>query len=140
LSGDKLAAWVANLPPCAIVMESCGGANYWARVFQRAGQWYWPNKDPQGPFYSISGIDRLGSEEKDIILELALTAHPTSMKHTASKLGFPAVRIHALEYCQGNGALSHTLDGNRFRQRMHELMHQLRNQNGVERIHLLPCA
>ena len=33
----ELAAHVANLPACTIVMESCGGANYWARVFQRSG-------------------------------------------------------------------------------------------------------
>ena len=37
LPRDKLAAYVANLPACTIVMESCGGANYWARVFQRSG-------------------------------------------------------------------------------------------------------
>ena len=33
----KLAAYVANLPACTVVMESCGGANYWARVFQGSG-------------------------------------------------------------------------------------------------------
>lgn len=37
LSRRELAAHVANLPPCTIVMEACGGANYWARVFQRSG-------------------------------------------------------------------------------------------------------
>ncbi len=37
LSRNKLAAFVANLPRCLIVMESCGGANYWARVFQSSG-------------------------------------------------------------------------------------------------------
>ena len=37
LSRNKLAAYVANLPQCTIVLESCGGANYWARVFQRSG-------------------------------------------------------------------------------------------------------
>jgi transposase len=37
LSRDKLAEYIANIPPCTIVMESCGGANYWARVFQRSG-------------------------------------------------------------------------------------------------------
>ena len=37
LSRGKLAEYIANLPPCTIVMESCGGANYWARVFQRTG-------------------------------------------------------------------------------------------------------
>ena len=35
LPRNKLAAYVANLPQCLVVMESCGGANYWARVFQR---------------------------------------------------------------------------------------------------------
>ena len=37
LPRNKLAAFVANLPRCLIVMESCGGANYWARVFQSSG-------------------------------------------------------------------------------------------------------
>jgi len=37
LPRPKLSAYVANLPVCTIVMESCGGANYWARVFQRSG-------------------------------------------------------------------------------------------------------
>ena len=34
---SHLAAFVAQLPKCTIVMESCGGANYWARVFIRSG-------------------------------------------------------------------------------------------------------
>ncbi len=37
ISRDRLANYVANIPQCTIAMESCGGANYWARVFQRAG-------------------------------------------------------------------------------------------------------
>lgn len=37
LPRHRLAADVANIPPCTVVMESCGGANYWARVFQRNG-------------------------------------------------------------------------------------------------------
>jgi len=37
MSRNKLGGYVANLPPCRIVMESCGGANYWARVFKRRG-------------------------------------------------------------------------------------------------------
>ncbi len=34
---NKLAEYITNLTQCTIVMESCGGANYWARVFQRYG-------------------------------------------------------------------------------------------------------
>jgi len=37
LPRHQLAAYVANLAPCTVVMESCGGANYWARIFQRSG-------------------------------------------------------------------------------------------------------
>ena len=37
MSRNKLGGYVANLPRCRIVMESCGGANYWARVFKRSG-------------------------------------------------------------------------------------------------------
>lgn len=37
VSRGKLNHCVANLPQCTIVMESCGGANYWARVFQESG-------------------------------------------------------------------------------------------------------
>ena len=38
LPRHKLAAYISNLPTCTIVMEACGGANYWARVFQRSGR------------------------------------------------------------------------------------------------------
>lgn len=37
LARHKLAPYVANLPASTIVMESCSGANYWARVFQKSG-------------------------------------------------------------------------------------------------------
>ena len=37
LPRHQLAEYVGNLEPCTVVMESCGGANYWARVFQRSG-------------------------------------------------------------------------------------------------------
>ena len=37
LARRELAAHVANLPTCTVVMEACGGANYWARVFQSSG-------------------------------------------------------------------------------------------------------
>ena len=37
LPRHELSAFVANMPTCTIVMESCGGANYWARVFQSSG-------------------------------------------------------------------------------------------------------
>ena len=34
---NKLHEYIGNLASCTIVMEACGGSNYWARVFQRNG-------------------------------------------------------------------------------------------------------
>jgi len=34
---DQMAAFFANLPPCLIGMEACGGAHYWARKLQGFG-------------------------------------------------------------------------------------------------------
>lgn len=33
----KLLAFVANLPPCMIAVEACGGANHWLRKFSESG-------------------------------------------------------------------------------------------------------
>lgn len=37
LARTKLSETVANLPPCTIVMEACGGANHWSRKFNALG-------------------------------------------------------------------------------------------------------
>jgi len=37
LKRNVLSKFIAQLEPCTIVMEACGGANYWARVFRQLG-------------------------------------------------------------------------------------------------------
>ncbi len=37
LSRNKLIQFIAQLPPCLIGIEACGGANHWVRVFQSFG-------------------------------------------------------------------------------------------------------
>jgi transposase len=37
LSREKLPEFMSTLPCCEVVMEACGGANFWARAFQQAG-------------------------------------------------------------------------------------------------------
>lgn len=37
LTRTKLAEFISNLSPCTIVMEACGGANYWCRKFKTMG-------------------------------------------------------------------------------------------------------
>jgi transposase len=37
LTRQKLTEWVANLNPCLIGIEACGGSHYWARLFKTFG-------------------------------------------------------------------------------------------------------
>ena len=37
LKRNKLMAFIANLPPCLIGLEACGGAHYWVRQFSKYG-------------------------------------------------------------------------------------------------------
>jgi len=37
LSRNKLIEFLANIPPCLIGIEACGGAHYWARKFKELG-------------------------------------------------------------------------------------------------------
>jgi transposase len=37
LTRQKLIEFIANLPPCIIGIEACGGAHYWARCFKQYG-------------------------------------------------------------------------------------------------------
>ena len=43
LARRELASHLANLPPCTIVLEACGGADYWARGFQGKARRASPN-------------------------------------------------------------------------------------------------
>jgi transposase len=37
LKRDQVTAFFANVPPCLIGLEACGGAHYWARRLQLFG-------------------------------------------------------------------------------------------------------
>ncbi len=37
MSRNKLTAFIANLPPCFIGLEACGGAHHWVRIFTHFG-------------------------------------------------------------------------------------------------------
>lgn len=39
LSRHHLTAFIANLPPCLIGIEACGGAHYWVREFTKLGHY-----------------------------------------------------------------------------------------------------
>ena len=37
LARNKMAEFIAQLPPCLIGLEACGGSHYWVRVFKKMG-------------------------------------------------------------------------------------------------------
>ena len=107
---------------------------------RESGLWYWPAEEPRGEFYGIQGLENLSGNESEICLQLGLTARPRALEATSRAVGVQAVSVYAVEGLLGNGSLGHPIDGYVFRQRMQELLHELRDRHGVERIHVLPCA
>ncbi len=112
--------------------------------FRDSGQWVWPVEEPRGEFYTITGLEDLSGEEGEVILTLALTAEPGSLiqarDEIADAIGAKHIVVKALPEYMGNGTLGHPEDGYAFTSSIQRLLHQLRDQHGVERIHLLPCA
>lgn len=108
--------------------------------YRENGLWYWPANEPRGEFFAIEGLEPLTDSEDEVSLLLGLTAVPKAMHSTAESLGMDTVSVVARPQYRGNGALGHPYDGVAFRQRMQELLHQLRDAHGVRRVHVLPCA
>ena len=112
--------------------------------FRDSGQWAWPDDKPNGEFYSIYGLDNLSNNENEILLTLALTNEPESLKNSreivANSIDAKQVIIKANPDTMGNGALGHPEDGYAFTNSMQILMHELKGKNGINKIHLFPCA
>jgi hypothetical protein len=113
-------------------------------MYRDSGQWLWPLENPVGEFYDILGLDDLSDNEEEISLSLVLTAEPERLIQkrveltNEKKVG--QVVVKALPEYLGNGALGHPEDGYNFTSAMQKLLHQLSDNFGVKRIHLLPCA
>ena len=108
--------------------------------YREGNLWYWPMSEPRGEFFTIEGLDQLSAHEDEACLLLGFTAVPKAMRSTAEALRIGKVSVFALSEYRGNGALGHPGDGAAFRQRMQELLHRLRDDHGVRRVHVLPCA
>lgn len=107
-------------------------------LFRDNGLWCWPEREPRGQTYDVSGHEEPLGDQPEVCLVLGLTAWPESMKATAESLGLSVIRVGASPATQGSGALGHPHDGLEFRQRMQELLHRLPDR--VARVHVLPCA
>ena len=106
--------------------------------FRDGNQWTWPADTPQGTNYKIFGLDKLSENENEIILTLSLTNHPRQFENFATEIKLKKVDIRANEF--GNGALGHPKDGLNFMTDIQSLLHKLKDEYSVHKIHLLPCA
>ena len=108
-------------------------------LHRNEARWYWPLSTTRGELYDISGLDEFGCVD-EVCLVLGMTGNPPALIETATSLSIPIIRVLAHDEVLGNGALGHPEDGIAFRHRMHELLHRLKDEHGVKRVHVLPCA
>lgn len=141
----RAALFVFGLMPAIIALGArLGNKNelYPMLRYRDGGQWDWPLDTPKGRnFYDITGLDLLGEKETEVIVTLAMTGYPEQFKKFAQKnSSMKLVEIIAHQDVMGNGAIGHPKDGILFMNHMQQLMLKLKNENGVDKIHLLPCA
>lgn len=107
-------------------------------------QWKWPFEKPIDDYYSISGIDTLTDIEEEVTLTIAFTSEPESLisarNEAASKYQTKHIIVKAHQAYLGNGAIGHPKNGLQFSTDMQKLLHQLRNDHNVQRVHLFTCA
>lgn len=112
--------------------------------YRDGGQWIWPLDKPNGQFYTVDGLERLSTTEPNIILHLAITAKPRQFDTISFEFNktdnIKTITVRAFDDVMGNGALGHPQDGFLFMKDMQKLLHDLKNNHGAQRVHLLPCA
>ncbi|WP_417584600.1 SAVED domain-containing protein, partial [Nitrincola sp.] len=111
--------------------------------YRDGGQWCWPREFPVRAFYEIKGVNSLGKNESEIVLQFTFTASPAAFKAFSdeqAKRGIKTINVTALEERMGNAAIGHPEEGKLFTKEMQGLLMRLRDAHGVKVIHLLPCA
>lgn len=108
--------------------------------YRDGGQWTWPLDQPREEKpYTVNGLETLSSNEKEVILTLAFTGNPPQFKKFQEENPSLYV-IEVVAHNPGNGSIGHPTEGINFMNEMQKLMLQLKNNHGVEKIHVLPCA
>ncbi len=81
LSRHQLAAFIANLPPCLIGLEACGGAHHWVRTFY-----------PDGPY---------GAYDRTSVCQTVRQVQQKRCRRCRSHLRGRTTSQHA--FCSGQG-------------------------------------
>lgn len=141
----RAALFVFGLMPAVIALGAkLGNKNeiYPMLRYRDGGQWTWPLDVPrEQQAYDVIGMDLLGKTEEEIIVTLAFTENPEQFKKFSQEnSNIKVIDIIAHKNIMGNGAIGHPKDGILFMSDMQKLMLELKNNHGVNKIHLLPCA
>lgn len=144
-SNYRAALFVFGLMPAVIALGAkLGNKNelYPMLRYRDGGQWTWPLDTPrEEQVYDVNGVGSLGEDEGEIIVTLAFTGNPEQFKKfSQEKSKMKVIEIIAHQNIMGNGAIGHPKDGVLFMSDMQKLMLKLKNEHGVNKIHLLPCA
>lgn len=108
--------------------------------YRDSGTWAWPLEQPKGNVVSIKINNPLVESDREIAITLSLTARPKHFDRFIESNNLKEISIEPLDGVFGNGSIGHPEDGKGLMGEIHKLLHQLVSENGIEKIHLLPCA
>lgn len=107
----------------------------------RQNGWGWERPAPIEQPFSISSLDDINGPIEEIAVTLFLTAVPAESQQVLDYLKTDNINcIHITPKISGNSCLAHPHEGTVLREMFLELLHYLRNEFKVKRVHLLHCA
>lgn len=107
----------------------------------RQNGWRWERSTPISQPFIISGLEDLEGPVDELAITLFFTAVPAESLPVLDYLKAQGVDcIHIQPKMPGNTCLAHPHEGGALRELFLELLHHLRNDFKVKRVHLLHCA
>lgn len=100
--------------------------------------WMWPQERKIEKPYEIHWDEKQLSGVSELVLSIAMTNYPDSMKNKLGKLGLPVIHVQAKQ--MGNAAIPHPHNGLELKTELHTLMQALHDSYAIKRVHLLICA
>ena len=144
--GYKAALFAFGPMPALIGLGSLlGNKNEFTPMlrYRDSSSWLWPHENIVDTFYEITGLDSL-TQSDDVVICINFTAIAEPIKKQAEQLnktlGASIIEITALPEYLGNGAIPNPESGKKFCARLQQLLHELKNKHGAQRVHLLVCA
>lgn len=105
-------------------------------------EWIW-RRDQEDPMIDleVTNLELSSRQAEEAVLLVALTDIPAEVACLVERLATDGRLVATLTIpSPNNDAIAHLQEANAFREKVHGLLHHLRNQHGVKMVHLLPCC